>query len=484
MPTPETFDTYLTYTGDGITTDFTAPSFDDDTSEVCVSVNGVLQVENTDYTHNTMINQVQFVSAPTDGHPIVVRRNTPINTKLVDFFDGSINKEEDMDLAIDQLFNRLQELVDWIKDATLNKISTPGAWDAKGCRIINVGDPVDAKDAVNKEYVDALAGLTPPLGFVTTGRRVDTTEGLTGGGDLSADRTLKLDINGLVAEASVDSANDYIALWDASAGLHRKVLPANLPAGALDINGLTPESGIDGANDWIPFYDDSAAANRKVNPNDILTAAGGVPTSRLLTAGEGLSGGGDLSANRTFNLDIDSLVEDAAPDVADFLVFYDVSGAIHRKVQVDDAVTAGGGGGGGSGNLVLVESKVLVSDLSTVTFSGLDMNTDGRYRLELQAATGNTGVVAQVRIQGPTIIGDIVPAAPGSAYSIGGTIDFFRDDFNNRLQVVINTNNSDNGFYSAGESQNGVGNVTEISLVVGVDKWKSDSKINLYKITD
>ncbi len=54
--------------------------------------------------------------------------------------------------------------------------------------------------------------------------------GISGGGDLSANRTFNLDINGLAA-AVVDPANDTIAFYDDGAGANKKVLVGNLPRG-------------------------------------------------------------------------------------------------------------------------------------------------------------------------------------------------------------------------------------------------------------
>jgi hypothetical protein len=86
--------------------------------------------------------------------------------------------------------------------------------------------------------------------------------GLTGGGTIAATRNLSLDINALTADATPDSASDYIVTWDASASLHKKVLIANLPGG-LNIVGLTEETSIDPTADFVVLYDASAAANRK-----------------------------------------------------------------------------------------------------------------------------------------------------------------------------------------------------------------------------
>jgi hypothetical protein len=53
-------------------------------------------------------------------------------------------------------------------------------------------------------------------------------EGMSGGGTITTTRTLNLDINGLTMETSPDGANDYLAIYDSSAGNHKKVLLENI----------------------------------------------------------------------------------------------------------------------------------------------------------------------------------------------------------------------------------------------------------------
>lgn len=64
--------------------------------------------------------------------------------------------------------------------------------------------------------------------------------------------------------------------------------------------------------------------------------------SRTLTAGVALSGGGDLSSNRTIDLDITELSEDTSPASDDFLVTYDSSATAHKKVQINNLPGAAG----------------------------------------------------------------------------------------------------------------------------------------------
>jgi hypothetical protein len=58
-----------------------------------------------------------------------------------------------------------------------------------------------------------------------------------------------------------------------------------------------------------------------------------------LTAGVGLTGGGTIAASRTFDLDVSGLTEELTVDaVNDSIVFYDNSAATHRKVPIDTLV--------------------------------------------------------------------------------------------------------------------------------------------------
>jgi hypothetical protein len=60
---------------------------------------------------------------------------------------------------------------------------------AGGYKIINLGAPTLATDAATKAYVDSTVASA---GYVPTARTISTTAPLSGGGDLSANRTLSL----------------------------------------------------------------------------------------------------------------------------------------------------------------------------------------------------------------------------------------------------------------------------------------------------
>lgn len=114
-----------------------------------------------------------------------------------------------------------------------------------GFKITNLSSPVNPTDVVNKAYADSLTGTGTP-----TSRLINTTAPLTGGGNLTADRTLA--INNFAGSA-----------------------PGAVPTSP---GGTAPFLRADGT--WA-------------------TPPGtGVPTTRLITTAAPLSGGGDLSADR------------------------------------------------------------------------------------------------------------------------------------------------------------------------------------------
>src|SRR5690606_23654917 len=67
-----------------------------------------------------------------------------------------------------------------------------------------------------------------------TSRAVDTPagSGLSGGGDLSANRSLSVDINGLTAETTADD-NDAMMIHDAGSGQLRKMTRGDLLSGIV-----------------------------------------------------------------------------------------------------------------------------------------------------------------------------------------------------------------------------------------------------------
>jgi Pectate lyase superfamily protein len=158
--------------------------------------------------------------------------------------------------------------------------------------------------------------------------------GLSGGGDISASRTINLDLNDLTADTPVLS--DTLAFYDVSGADTNKATFTALNA-ILDHNSLLNYS-----------------ANRHIDH-----------TTVSINAGTGLSGGGDISSTRTLSLDLNSLVVDT-PIAGDFIPFFDTSGADTNKAAVT-----------GSGNIVLHTSPQFNVDIRPVSNGAASLGISG-----------------------------------------------------------------------------------------------------------
>lgn len=150
--------TIAIYTGDGTTTDFTVP-FDYLAKKfVKVSV-GLTVLEGGDYGDTSkdyyFIDKttVRLKTAPQAGTEVTVRRYTSATDRIVSFKDASILKATDLDTSSIQTIHIAEEGRDVINDALI--VNKEGNWDAKGHRIVNVGDAVNDGDAVNLKLYKA-----------------------------------------------------------------------------------------------------------------------------------------------------------------------------------------------------------------------------------------------------------------------------------------------------------------------------------------
>ena len=135
-------------------------------------------------------------------------------------------------------------------------------------------------------------------------------------------------------------------------------------------------------------------------------------TSTNIVAGEGLSGGGDISASRTLDLDISNLTTDGSPDgSSDYVVTYDASASNHKKVLLNNL--PGGGGGGGTINSASNVNTAGVGVYKTLTGDNLEFKG-------INAASNKLTVVNTV---GTNTIDIDIDESNLSLSLIGGTSD-------------------------------------------------------------
>ena len=202
--------TYVDYPASAGQTDFAFnfPYLEDE--HVTVEINGVAQNPNS-YSVIVESNGDKLVRlnppGATAGQIVRVRRKSQPGTDLVDFVNGSVLTESELDRAY--LHNRyLSEEISELNDASLQREPGTNNWDAKGNRIINLGAPTAASDATTKTYVDQTistsitgTGLTPDFNkFTGNGTTTAFSLSFTTNGIASA--AILVTINGAVQDPS------------------------------------------------------------------------------------------------------------------------------------------------------------------------------------------------------------------------------------------------------------------------------------------
>ena len=154
--------TIANYQGNGSTTDFNVP-FDylaKKFVKVTVDSREKLGGDYGDTTKDYFFvdkTTIRFNTAPASGTEIIIRRYTSATDRIVSFKDASVLKAKDLDASAIQTIHIAEEGRDIINDALI--VDKEGNWDARGHRIVNVGDPIGDNDAVSfKVYKDDAMG--------------------------------------------------------------------------------------------------------------------------------------------------------------------------------------------------------------------------------------------------------------------------------------------------------------------------------------
>ena len=207
--------TYVDYTATAAQTDF-AFTFDYlEDEHVTVEINGVAQIS-SDYSVIVESNgdtKVRLNVGATAGQNVRVRRKSQPDTNLVDFQNGSVLTESELDRAY--LHNRyLAEEIAELNDQSLQIEAGGTQWDAKSLRLKNVATPTDTTDAVTKIYLDdkvnqVSSGATqPPLKWTFTGDAGANTTYTVTGSEVQGDTAYDVSIDGAVQEPTTDFTVD------------------------------------------------------------------------------------------------------------------------------------------------------------------------------------------------------------------------------------------------------------------------------------
>jgi len=165
---------YVQYTGNGATSSYTFPFPYISADHVKVYVNGVAAIYSL-----LNANTVTITPTPTSGAVILIQRETPKDTPIVNFTDGSVLLERDLDLL--SLFDLYiaQEASDRVAQTISEDLT--GRWNAAGKRLGNLAPAINPDEAVIKQTLDydypavaVVAGARGDISVVASDLAVST----------------------------------------------------------------------------------------------------------------------------------------------------------------------------------------------------------------------------------------------------------------------------------------------------------------------
>jgi hypothetical protein len=253
---------FVRYTGNGSTDAYAVPFSYRSQADVAITIDGVAT---TAYTWDGAGTTVTFTSAPLNLTSIEIRRTTSQAARLVDYADGSVLKENDLDTDSFQGFYMGQEAIDDANDRILLD-AVDFQWNAQNKRIKNVADPTAAQDAATKNYLESTWLSTADKANLTSVAAVSTEIGRLGTVAAIADMAILgtadvvTDMNVLatadvVSDMNVLASADFVSDLNtlASSGIVTDMdllgTSANVTAmGLLGVSGVITNMGLLGTS--------------------------------------------------------------------------------------------------------------------------------------------------------------------------------------------------------------------------------------------
>jgi hypothetical protein len=375
-----TTSTATTHTGNGSTNNFAISFSFLANNEVDVTVAGVLKTLDTHYTISGSTVTFTSGNTPANGAAIKFQRDTDISAKKVDFQDGSVLTETDLDTNSDQVLFAQQEITD-----KLGGIEEGATADQTAAEIRTLVESATDSNVFTDADHTKLNGIETAATADQTASEIRTLVESASDSNVftDADHTK---LNGIEANATADqtaaeirtlveSATDSNVFTDAD---HSKLNA--IEAGATtDQTASEIRALVESASDSNVFTDadhsklNAIEANADVTDATNVNAAGAVMNSDLDTKGEILvgDGSGDPTA--------------LSVGQNGYILTADSSEATGVKW----AANAGGGGGGAIGNVVEDTTPQLGGNLDVQANEINTSTTNGNIKLN----PNGTGVV-------------------------------------------------------------------------------------------
>ena len=374
---------FTNHTGNGTAGPFSISFSYLSEAEVDVTVGGVLKTITTHYTF-TSATQITFTSGnePGNGVAIKFQRDTDISAKKVDFQDGSVLTETDLDTNADQVLFAQQEIID-----KLGGIEEGATADQTNAEIKTAYEANSDTNAFTDAEKTKLQNLDlAKLQGIETGATADQSNAeiktaYEANSDTNAftdaEKTKLAGISASAGATTFTGLGDTPANFTSAAG---KTVKVNSSADALEfvdqisdvVGDTTPQLGGDLDVQAREINTSTTNANIKLNPN----GSGAVEVK-----GDGSSNDGKLQLNCSQNshgVKLQSPAHSAGqsytmilPDnqiAADkFLKVKSITGSGATAVGQLEYADGGGGATGGGGEKIFHESENTMDNDYTIT---------------------------------------------------------------------------------------------------------------------
>ena len=279
---------YVQYTGNGATTNYAIPFSYLDSSHIKVRVNGVI-------TAFTLLNSstVQISPAPLAGTIIDIRRETPKDSAPVNFTDGSVLLEKDLDLLAAFNLYTAQESADGVQDAIVK--DTTGVWDAQSRRIKDVANPVNANDAVNKNWAETA--MSSQLASATTQATIATTKAGEASASATSASTSASTATSKASEASASATSASNSATSASASATTATTKASEALASQVASAASATTASTKASEA------NTSAGNAANSASTATTQAGIATAKATEASNSASSAATSASTATTKAD-------------------------------------------------------------------------------------------------------------------------------------------------------------------------------------
>ena len=289
---------FVRYTGNGSTSSYAVPFSYRAQEDVAITIDGVAT---TAFTWDGAGTNITFTSPPANLTSIEIRRTTSQSSRLVDYADGSVLKENDLDTDSEQGFFMSQEAIDDANDR-IKLDSADFNWDAQSKRIKNVADPTANTDAVNKQYISTnIPNITTVAGIASD---VTTVAGIAS--DVTAVAGDATDIGAVAAKSTEigllgtsDAVNDMniLATSDNVTRMATLGTSANVTAmGLLGTSANVTAMGLLGTADAVADMN-TLATSDIVSDLNTLATSGIVEDLNILATADNVTNMATLGAS-------------------------------------------------------------------------------------------------------------------------------------------------------------------------------------------